>query len=207
MVMFQQKLSKTKAESSSAFLDEQQKVKKDSQQKQKKQKVKASFASIAPIVDISNNEYLEMASGEYLEILQITSKDIYSLNEGDRYNDIDNLGNFFIGYSEDLKIVPLNMPMQLEEQKRHLLKKSKQTTNPLHKKLLEKRISEMIFLEKHRTNREYFLFVYNKDEMKLKQKVNQIKNVLARSNPVTFLSAEKKISILFQMANPNTKPL
>lgn len=192
---------------SPAFLDENKKTKKDSSQIKKKEKVKPSFANISPIVDISNNDFFEMASGEFLEILQITSKDIYSLNPGDLYNDIGNIGDFLIGYQEDLKIVPLNVPLQLEEQKRHLLKKLKQSRVPLHRKILEKRIDEMLFLEKHRTSREYFLFIYNKDEMKLKQRVTQIKNVLARSNPIVSLSVEKKISILFQMANPCTKPI
>lgn len=192
---------------STAVLDEQKKITKEKSQYEKKQKVKRSFAEIAPAIDFSNNDFIEMASGEYCEILQITSKDIYSLNSADLYSDIDNLTSFFIGYSDDLKLIPLNIPMQLEEQKRYITKKIKQTKNPLHRQFLENRIREFKNLEKDRTNREYFLFIYNKDEQKLMQKVNQIKNVLSRSNPIIPINTDKKISILFQMANPCVKPI
>ncbi|WEA41779.1 hypothetical protein [Lysinibacillus fusiformis] len=197
----------TKTNTSTAVLDEQKKITKGKLSTEKKQKVKPSFVAIAPAVDLSNNEFIEMSSGEYCEILQITSKDIYSLNLPDLYKDIDNLTNFFIGYPEDQKFVPLNIPLQLEVQKRHITKKMKQTNNPLHRKFLENRLQEFKNLERERTNREYFLFIYNKDEQKLMQKVNQIKNALSRSNPIIPISAEKKISILFQMANPCVKPI
>jgi hypothetical protein len=197
----------TQSNTSTAVLDEHKKLTKVQSSTEKKQKVKPSFAAIAPAVDISNNDFIEMASGEYCEILQITSKDIYSLNPSDLYKDIDNLTSFFIGYSEDQKFVPLNIPLQLEVQKRYITKKMKQTNNPLHRKFLENRLQEFKNLERERTNREYFLFVYNKDEQKLMQKVSQIKNVLSRSNPIISISTEKKISILFQMANPCAKPI
>lgn len=205
--MAKTKLNSASFNTSTAVLDEHKKATKVKASSEKKQRVKPSFAAIAPVVDVTNNDFIEMASGEYCEILQITSKDIYSLNLSDLYSDIDNLASFFIGYSEDKKLIALNIPLQLDEQKRYITKKIKQATNPLHRKLLENRISEFKNLEKDRTNREYFLFLYNKDEQKLMQKVQQVKNVLSRSNPVIPINLNKKISILFQMANPCVKPI
>ena len=49
--------------------------------------------------------------------------------------------------------------------------------------------------------------MYADEERKLLEKLHQIKNLLSRSNPVIEISLEKKINILFQMFNPNTKPL
>lgn len=192
--------------SSSAVLDETN-LKTEREFKGKKPVVKSSFGDIVPVIDVTNNDFFEMRSGEYMEIIQITSKDIYSLNASDRNNDISNLANFLLVYTDDIKIVPLNVPMNLEIQKRLIHKKIKQNKNPAYQFFLESRLAEFENLEKHRTNREYFIFIYADDEKKLLEKSYQIKNLLARSNPLVDLSLEKKLNILFQLFNPNTKPL
>lgn len=189
-----------------AVLDESNLV-LEKERKEKKAAVKSSFAQISPIVDVTNNDFFEMRSGEYMEIIQIESKDIYSLNDADLSNDIQNLSTFLTAYMEDIKIVPLNIPLNLEKQKRFIHKRLRQNKNAAYQSFLESRLREFDNLEKHRTNREYFIFMYAEEEKKLLEKLHQIKNLLARSNPVTELSIEKKINILFQMFNPNTKPL
>lgn len=189
-----------------AVLDESNLV-LEKERKEKKAAVKSSFAQISPIVDVTNNDFFEMRSGEYMEIIQIESKDIYSLNDTDLSNDIQNLSTFLTAYMEDIKIVPLNIPLNLEKQKRFIHKRLRQNKIAAYQSFLESRLREFDNLEKHRTNREYFIFMYSEEEKKLLEKLHQIKNLLARSNPVTELSLEKKINILFQMFNPNTKPL
>lgn len=189
-----------------AVLDESNLV-LEKERKDKKAAVKSSFAQISPIVDVTNNDFFEMRSGEYMEIIQIESKDIYSLNDADLSNDIQNLSTFLTAYMEDIKIIPLNIPLNLEKQKRFIHKRLRQNKNAAYQSFLENRLREFDNLEKHRTNREYFIFMYAEEERKLLEKLHQIKNLLARSNPVTELSLEKKINILFQMFNPNTKPL
>lgn len=189
-----------------AVLDESNLV-LEKERKEKKAAVKSSFAQISPIVDVTNNDFFEMRSGEYMEIIQIESKDIYSLNDADLSNDIQNLSTFLTAYMEDIKIVPLNIPLNLEKQKRFIHKRLRQNQNAAYQSFLESRLREFDNLEKHRTNREYFVFMYSEEEKKLLEKLHQIKNLLSRSNPVTELSLEKKINILFQMFNPNTKPL
>ncbi|WNS78831.1 hypothetical protein RRU94_02480 [Domibacillus sp. DTU_2020_1001157_1_SI_ALB_TIR_016] len=189
-----------------AVLDESNLV-LEKERKEKKAAVKSSFAQISPVVDVTNNDFFEMRSGEYMEIIQIESKDIYSLNDADLSNDIQNLATFLTAYTEDIKIVPLNIPLNLEKQKSFIYKRLRQNKNTAYQSFLESRLREFDNLEKHRTNREYFIFMYAEEEKKLLEKLHQIKNLLARSNPVTELSIEKKINILFQMFNPNTKPL
>ncbi|WP_141719979.1 hypothetical protein [Domibacillus iocasae] len=189
-----------------AVLDESNLI-LEKERKEKKAAVKSSFAQISPIVDVTNNDFFEMRSGEYMEIIQIESKDIYSLNDADLSNDIQNLSTFLTTYMEDIKIVPLNIPLNLEKQKRFIHKRLRQNKNIAYRSFLESRLREFDNLEKHRTNREYFIFMYSEEEKKLLEKLHHIKNLLVRSNPVTELSIEKKINILFQMFNPNTKPL
>jgi len=196
----------TTGPTSIAILDENN-VKDEREIVEKKAKIKSSFSSIAPIIDITDNDFFEMRSGEFMEILQITSKDIYSLNENDRYSDINNLANFYLSFTTDIKITPLNVALNLEKQKKFLYKKINQNKNPTYQPFLEKRLEEMKKLEKHRTNREYFIFIYEQNELKLLEKKHSLKNLLSRSNPLLELTLEKKYDVLFQLNNPNSKPL
>lgn len=206
VVLNEKNLKKNKKGNSTAILDEKNTV-SEKKIKEKKKKVKSSFAEIAPIVDITNNDFFEMRSGEYLEIIQIETKDIYSLNSNDLNDDVNNIANFYTAFTSDIKIVPLNVPLNLEEQKEHIYRQIKRCKNIVYKSLLESRLKELEVLEKNRTNREYFIFLYADEEKKLLEKLHQAKMLLSRSNPAIELSIEKKINILNQMFNPNTKPL
>jgi hypothetical protein len=199
-------LMKKKKGKSTAILDEKNVI-SERKVKEKKAKVKSSFADISPIVDITNNDFFEMRSGEYLEIIQIETKDIYSLNSSDLNDDINNLANFYTVFTSDIKIVPLNVPLNLEEQKDHIYRQIKKCKNAVYKALLEDRLKELQVLEQGRTNREYFIFLYADEEKKLLEKLHQAKMLLSRSNAPIELTAEKKINILNQIFNPNTKPL
>ena len=206
VAMNEKNLKKNKRGNSTAILDEKNTV-SEKKIKEKKKKVKSSFAEIAPIVDITNNDFFEMRSGEYLEIIQIETKDIYSLNSNDLNDDVNNIANFYTAFTSDIKIVPLNVPLNLEEQKDHIYRQIKRCKNIVYKSLLESRLKELEVLEKNRTNREYFIFLYADEEKKLLEKLHQAKMLLSRSNPAIELSIEKKTNILNQMFNPNTKPL
>ena len=206
VAMNEKNLKKNKRGNSTAILDEKNTV-SEKKIKEKKKKVKSSFAEITPIIDVTNNDFFEMRSGEYLEIIQIETKDIYSLNSNDLNDDVNNIANFYTAFTSDIKIVPLNVPLNLEEQKDHIYRQIKRCKNIVYKSLLESRLKELEVLEKNRTNREYFIFLYADEEKKLLEKLHQAKMLLSRSNPAIELSIEKKTNILNQMFNPNTKPL
>ncbi|MCZ2260750.1 hypothetical protein [Sporosarcina sp. G11-34] len=207
MVLFDEKKVNKKVgkEKSQAVLDERNLI---TQRKmdQKKVKVLPSFADITPIIDISNNDFFEMRNGEYLEILQITSKDIYSLNESDKDNDIFSLTYFFQAYLGSVKIVPLNTPVNLELQKNNVIRRIRRNKVPAYLPFLEKKLSELEFLEKHRTDREFFIFVYAEDEKTLLERKTHVRKLLAQSNPVIELPVTKKVNVLYQLFNPNSKP-
>jgi hypothetical protein len=117
------------------------------------------------------------------------------------------LAIFYATYIDDLKIVPLDVPLSLERQKAYIAQRMRNNKNPAYETFLKARMKELENLEKYRTNREYFLFLYSDDEKKLLEKVQRVKSLLSRSNPVIGIPLEKKTNILFQLFNPNTKPL
>lgn len=207
VLMDESKLSKKRVRDieNIPFLDESN-LKVENELKDKKPKVKSSFGDIVPIIDRTEYDFFEMRNGEFLEIVQITSKDIYSLNESDKDNDIFSLAYFFQAYNHSIKIVPLNTPVNLDIQKNNIQRKIRKNKKISYKTFLEKKLYELEFLEANRTNREYFIFIYAEDEKTLLERKQQIRKLLSRSNPVIELSNNKKINVLYQMFNPNSKP-
>lgn len=171
-----------------------------------KQKVINSIARIFPVKDYADFDFFEMKNDEYMEIVQITSKDIYSLNEQDKDNDIFSLAYLFQAYLPDLKIVPMNVPVNLEVQKNKIQKKIRNCKKEEYLPFLEKKLYELEFLEEHRTNKEFFFFLYAKSPQELLDRKNHIKKLLSKSNPLIELDIEKKVNVLFQLSNLNTKP-
>lgn len=194
------------AQSSNSLLDEKNIVKKKKNER-KKIAVKASYAKISPVVDMTEDDFFELKNGEFLEILQLESKDIYSLNESDLEQDIYYLDVFFSTIVSDIKIVPLNVPLNLEKQKDNMYRCLHRAKQKAYKEVIQKRIDELEKLEKTRTNREYFIFFYAASEKRLREITNQAYSILQMTNPLLDISREKKLNILFQLNNMNTKPL
>jgi hypothetical protein len=191
--------------SETSIFDEK-KLKKMQQAKEKKMKIKSSIADIIPIVDMTANGYFELRNRqEYMEILQLTSKDIYSLNEEDKNHDIYSFAFFLQSYLDDLKVVPLNFPVDTSVQQRFIQRKIERTKNQIYIPFLQKKLQELQFIESNRTNREYYLFVYGDNEYTLTNKVNQVERLLQRTTPIIRLSDDKKMNILYKLFNLNSK--
>lgn len=199
------KYTKKQKKSSTAILDEQNII-SIHDKKEKREKVISSFAEIIPVIDIADYDFIEMRNGEFMEIVQVTSKDIYSLNENDKDNDIFSLAYLFQAFTHDFKIVPLNTPVKVELQKNNLMRSIRKCKVPAYIPFLEKKLAELEFIEKNRTNREYFIFLYADDPKTLLERKTHIKKLLVRSNPVIELDLDKKINVLYQLFNPNSKP-
>ena len=141
-----------------------------------------------------------------MEIFQITSKDIYALNETDKDNDIFSLAYLFQAYIQDIKIVPMHTPVVLEKQKAQILKNIRNSKKEQYLPFLEKKLAELEFIEEHRTNKEFFFFIYAETTKNLLERKNYMKKLLSESNPMIDLDIDKKINVLFQLSNLNTKP-
>lgn len=197
--------NKVNSNSESYVMDERN-LRKVRDNKIKIPKIKPNITSILPIIDITSNGYFELSNNNgLLEIVQLGSKDIYSVDESEREDDVHSLSYFYQAYPYDLKIVPMNFPVNNETQKeyfRRLISKCKVESYMPH---LEEKLRELEELESNKTNREYYLFVYADTEHSMKERITLIRNLLARSNPIEKLTDDKKIKILNKMYNMNTK--
>lgn len=190
--------------STPAIFDESQIMMKK-KQKEDKPIIKKSIADIIPVIDLSASGFIELRNGEFMEILQLSTKDVYSLNEEDKNLNIYSFAFFLQSYLEDMKIVPLNFPVDTTIQQQHIQRKLERTDNQLYVPFLKKKLEELRFIEKNRTNREYYLFLYSESEFTLKNKAIQVERLLQRTTPISLLSEEKKIAILYKLNNLNSK--
>ncbi|MFD1926486.1 hypothetical protein ACFSFY_00165 [Sporosarcina siberiensis] len=207
MALFnEKKYKKRKVISNDNAIMNEKNMMSQQEKKGKKKKIISSFADIVPIVDIAEFDFLEMRNGEFMEIIQVTSKDVYSLNENDKDNDIFSLAYLFQAFIPDIKLVPLHTPVNLELQKNNIVRNIRKCKEPAYIPFLEKKLAELEFIEEYRTNKEYFFFIYGDSVRNLQERKVQLKKLLARSNPIVELDISKKINVLYQLSNLNSKP-
>lgn len=181
------------------------KMKKNKKPKmvEKKDKVLRQTPHILPFLQI-HDDYILLKDG-VMDILQITSKDLYSLNDQDLQFLLFSEARFLRSYFSAFKVVALNFPTNTEKQKEYWLTKSEQTEDPIRLRFIERKLFELDFLEKERTNREFFLFIYAKDKEELEDRKKHVVRSNQNSFPLKTLSLDKKQDILFMLNNQNSK--
>ncbi|MEK5500991.1 hypothetical protein [Bacillus sp. FSL M8-0168] len=176
---------------------------KDNNVKEKRKKV---YSRVPEIIDFlrMEDDHIVTKNG-VMDILQISSIDIDSLNEQDLMSMVYQVLRFLRSYSDDIKVNSLNFPANTSVQQEYWQKKREENSNPSLLKFIDRKLFELKFLEEERTNREFFLFIYADDKELLSERRRMAINQFKSSFPLTKLSNEKKRSVLFMLNNPNSK--
>lgn len=197
-------LKKVQPKGNSIFVESEAVRRKED--KEKKISVKSSFAEITPITDITGNGFLELSNDDgFMEIVQVSSTDIYALNNSDKEKKISLFAFFLQWYQHDIKIIPLNFPVDTSKQQQFIQKKLNQTSKRQYQKFLEQKLRELQFIETERTNREFYMFLYAEDEFTLQSRIHDVESQMSTVSPIIRLSDEKKINILYKLNNFNSK--
>ncbi|UOQ91492.1 hypothetical protein MUO14_12950 [Halobacillus shinanisalinarum] len=199
-------------EEQQALFDEQpfkkrkKKYKGSKPQKKKRSKAKASIAEIIPIRDMTDDGAFQIQEDEgYMDMMQLQSKDIYSPSMDETEYDIMMMAKFFQSYAADIKIVSMNFPVDMQRQLDAVDRRIKKNTSPLYERFLLRKREELGFLEQHRTNREFYLFIYASSLKQLTEYRNNCQRYLGRVAPLLPLTEEKKIDLLYKLYNQNSK--
>lgn len=177
--------------------------KKKPEKIEKKEKVLRETPYILPFLQIYD-DYILLKDG-VMDILQVTSKDLYSMNNDDLQYLLLSEAGFLRSYYPSFKLVALNFPTNTQKQKEYWLKKKEKTNDPIRLRFIERKLFELNFLERERTNREYFIFIYAKDKEELEERKRLIIRSKQNTFPLRTLSIEKKQDILFMLNNQNSK--
>jgi hypothetical protein len=145
-------------------------------------------------------------TGLLVDMLGIRSKDQNALS--DEEHDFDNacFDKLYRIYQGDLKIIALNFPTDTGKQLDYLYYKYGRTENPVLRDLLQKEIDKAIWINQHRTDKEYILFFYAKDRSQHRDMLSTILGTLSRGNiPLVYtLPPDRKREIYFKLNNKCT---
>lgn len=165
-------------------------------------KIDPSTENILPFLDADIDNTFITKTG-FLDIYQVVTKDIYSFSDYDIKLHIYNYIAFLRSYVNDIKFISMNFPVNTSENQEYIRKKMLKTDNPIFLESLQEKLDQFEFLEKHRTNREYYIMVFSD-----KEKKHMMSNLLRNQTRIFVLkemSLEKKIKIIFKLNNLNTK--
>lgn len=170
---------------------------------EKKEKLLRQSPSLLPFLQC-HEEYILLKNG-VMEIFQIQSKDLYSRNDEDLRYLILGEARFYRSYFDSIKTIAMNFPSNTEKQKQYWMKKRDSTDDPVRLQFIHRKLFELEYLEKERTNREFFLFIYAENEQQIIERRKQVIRDMQQVFPLQELSIEKKKNVLFVLNNQNTK--
>lgn len=188
------------------LLKEKKKLKKKELKEIRKEdkKVLITTKELLPFKDADDDDSIITKMG-HIDIFQIDSKDIYSLNEIERKMHIYSFVSFLRGYVYDFKLISMKFPVNTLKQQRFLEKKLKECDNEIYANFLKEKLEQLIFLEENRQNKEFYIMIFIKDT----DNKEEVKGLLLRNQNIAIqlkpLDIEKKLKILFKLNNPNTK--
>ncbi len=167
------------------------------------QKNLSATTDLLPILDYRPDGAIVTKTG-LLDIFKITSKDLNSAKDYDIEFDIIGFANLFKSFGGDLKIVSFNFPVDTFTQVDYVTGLLSSTDNPIYQAdlAIEKEV-----LQKARTQlfeREFYLFLFAKDDKQYKRFVETISTYLTRYRLTSELTFEKKTQILHKMCNMNS---
>lgn len=192
---------------------EEKRLKKEKKQKLKQskkdlkeeyKKVDKDASDLLPFLDVAEDGTFRAKDG-YIDIFQLGTKDLNSLNNDDAQRHMMEFSNFFRSYIDDIKIISMTFPVNTQVQQEHLLKMIDNTDNPISIQFLNNRLDELIALEEKRKNKEFYLMVFYADEKTKKERETQLLRLTSSAINLRSLELDKKIKILFKLNNQNSK--
>lgn len=171
--------------------------------KEKKPKVLRQSYTLLPF--LKTEDGLIHTRNGYMEILQIETTDLYSKNNEELKQLLYQRSGFLRSFNDSFKEVIMNFPVDASVQRQYWIRKMEKTDDPIRLKFIQRKLFEFDFLEKERTNREFFIFLYAETKERLNSAIDQVKRSKQNSFPVQVIDFDKKQDVLFLLNNQNTK--
>ena len=172
--------------------------------KKEYKKVNKNIEEILPFIDIEEDNTFKTKNG-YIDIFQIETKDLNSLNEDESNRHMFEFSNFLRNYVDDMKIISMTFPVNTQIQQKHILRKIESTRNVDYREFLYKRLNELIAIEEKRKNREFYLMLFYDDENTKREREMQLLRLVSSSIKISALDLDKKLRIIFKLNNQNSK--
>lgn len=181
--------------------------KKEKNKKKQTEKTSRNFLTLESVIHpvaFEDNSFL-FRDGTIMDIMEIKAKDLENLGEMETQIDFLKHQKFHKTNSIDYKIIAMNYPCDYTEQIEYYKEKLERTRNPYQKKWLERTLNELIWLEKNKTKREYYVMFY--PESKNEHDEFVIRNLqdmgVGKDKLLKEMPQQKKVQIMFKLGNQN----
>lgn len=174
--------------------------------KEKPPVVRKKTIDLLPFRDIDDNGNIK-CENYFMYIYQLSSFDLQNINDNDSLRLIDDKTRFYMSFNDDTKELSLNMPDNTEIQQRYFNFKLANCNNEVQKRLLKQKQYELEFLEKERSTRAYYVFIYGVTLEELETNKATVEKRLSSSTTVVKMSNEKITMLLFKLLNKNSSLL
>ena len=172
--------------------------------KEEYKKVNKNTFDLLPFLEIAEDNTFKTKNG-YIDIFQIGTKDLNSLNNDDAHRHIRDFTNFLRNYVDDMKIISMTFPVNTQVQQEHILKNIEMTDNIIYRNFLNKRLDQLIAIEEKRKNKEFYLMVFYEDEKIKRERELQLLRLTSSAIKLSSLDLDKKLKIIFKLNNQNSK--
>lgn len=163
-----------------------------------------SMMQLIPIIDYDDelNCYV-YNDGTLMDLMQIKSQNLADLSNDEREFMNLKYTRWYKKYAPDIKLIMMNFPSDMTKQKNYWEQKYKNTKNETFRNWQQKKISELNWIEKNRTSREfYFMFWGQNREDFLKNREQHLESLgTGPLGYIEYIDKDKKNSILFKFNN------
>lgn len=179
--------------------EEKKLIKKEKKLRKKIQKSTLDYIDFQTIKD---DKFIKHKDGSFIEILEIMPLNLNNINPGFKQSLIDKNSNFYLSYSNDIKLIYINYPNDFSKQKQFLINKIEKEEDKFKRYMLKLKLEEFEILENFKYKKSFFLLVFGNSEINLIENIKRIKDTF----PLALKHTNKKTKekIYFKLNNLNT---
>ena len=172
------------------------------EEKKIRKKIKKSTLDYIDFLSIKDNKFIKHKDGSFIEILEIVPLNLNNINPDFKQSLIDKNSNFYLSYSNDIKLIYINYPNDFSKQKQFLINKIEKEENKFKQYMLKLKLEEFEILENFKYKKSFFLLVFGNSEIDLIENIKRIKDTFPLK--LEHTNKETKEKIYFKLNNLNS---
>ena len=171
-------------------------------EKKLRKKINKSTLDYIDFLSIKDNKFIKHKDGSFIEILEIVPLNLNNINPDFKQSLIDKNSNFYLSYSNDVKLIYINYPNDFSKQKQFLINKIEKEENKFKQYMLKLKLEEFEILENFKYKKSFFLLVFGNSEIDLIENIKRIKDTFPLK--LEHTNKETKEKIYFKLNNLNS---
>lgn len=144
----------------------------------------------------------EMENGSYMNIYKINSYDYNSATDAELLTHIYSWDKFYRTFSNDCKIVAINMPIVVASNIRYIIHKYQRIQNPLYREALSTFLEEFRQELRDREDKQFYIFLYAKDYDEMLKINARFEGSMVSEGYAAVIPYKQKLQVFQKYSNP-----